>query len=124
MVRLENLELEHRDDAQEELQELARLLAEQGASVEVAGPDESVRARLQESVGGTAIDVLNVVFEVGKDVTPELVTAAILAWAKKRRRFRGERPDDRPQARLWVVEDGREYDYAIDLDSEEEPGKE
>lgn len=116
MIRLENLDLDDREAAQEELASLADALRAHGAQVEVAGLDESCRAWLQHSVGDTAVDVLNVVLDVGADVTIAVLTNVIYDWAKTRRHFRGSEPGDRPQARLWVVEDGREYDYPVDLD--------
>lgn len=116
LIRLENLELEHRNEAQVELLELAAALEKLGAKVEVAGLDESMLAKLEESAGGVAVDVLNVILDPAKEIAVGVVSAAIYDWAKRRRRFRGDRPDDRPQARLYIVEDGHIYDYAIDLD--------
>jgi hypothetical protein len=81
-----------------------------------------VRVKLEESAGGVAVDVVNVIFDPAKDLVVGIVSAAIYDWAKKRRRFRGDGSDDRPQARLWVVEDGRKYDYPIDLDEQGDDG--
>lgn len=117
MIRLENLALVEREKAQTELEELGDLLRTEGLDVEVAGPDEPFRARLEESIGGVEVDVLNVILDHVVEETMVLVVAAIRRWAKKRRWFRGEREGDRPQARLWIVEDGREREITIELDS-------
>lgn len=57
---LENLDLDQRSAAQEELEGLADDLRAVGFGVRVADEDGSVHARLQESAEQVIIDVINV----------------------------------------------------------------
>ncbi len=104
MIRLENREaLEPpglRKEAQEDLERLARLLRSQGVEVRVAGLDESIHARLQESAEQIAVDVLNVVLDHGVEIAAGAHAETIRQWSKRRRRFR-DRDGARATAVIW-----------------------
>ncbi len=104
MIRLENSEaLEPpglRKEAQEDLERLAKLLRSRGVEVQVAGLDESIHARLQESAEQIAVDVLNVVLDHGVEIAAGALAETIRQWAKRRRRFR-DREGARATAVIW-----------------------
>jgi len=108
-VILENLELEDRKAAQVELTELAEILRGSGLTVEVAPLDGSFHAKLEESAGQVALDVLNVVLEHAEadaiDATLAAVVLALHKWAKRRKHFRNKE-DGEATALIWGP-DGR-----------------
>jgi hypothetical protein len=100
-VILENLELDERDVAQVELEQLADGLRDSGFSVEVAPVDGSFHAQLQESAEQVALDVLNVVLEEGEaHVVDALIGYLVGTWAKNRKHFR-DRDDGEATAVIW-----------------------
>jgi hypothetical protein len=107
---LENLELDHREEAQAELQELAETLRVSGFNVEVAPLDGEFHAKLEESAERVFLDVLNVVLQETEDHALEAVIGAIITaltnWALRRKHFR-DREDGRATAVIWGS-DGRE----------------
>lgn len=103
-MRLENLELVNRTEAQLELFALAAELETEGFVVEVAPEDGSFHAKLQESADHVVLDVINVVLDhaegLAVDATILAVAHALRRWAPRRRQFRG-RERTRPTAVIW-----------------------
>ncbi len=103
-MRLENLELERRQEAQAELAGLAKELEAEGFVVEVAPEDASALAKLQESAEPLYVDVLNVVLNHAEglaiDATLLGIAHALRRWARQRSRFRG-RDGAKPTALIW-----------------------
>jgi hypothetical protein len=103
-MRLENLELDDRHEAQAELSGLAEDLEAEGFDVEVAPEDASVLAKLQESAEHVFVDVLNVVLNhaegLALDATLIGVAHALRRWARRRKHFRG-REGAKPTALIW-----------------------
>ena len=101
---LENLELEDREAAQVELEELAGILREGGLTVEVAPLDAPFHAKLEESAEQVALDVLNVVLAHAEaaaiDATIAAVILALRKWAKRRKHFR-DKDAGKATARIW-----------------------
>lgn len=101
---LENLELEDREAAQVELEELADSLRGSGLTVEVAPLDGSFHAKLEESAEQVALDVLNVVLEHAEGAAIDATLAALFVglrkWAKRRKHFR-DKDDGKATVRIW-----------------------
>lgn len=101
---LENLELEDREAAQVELEELAEILRSSGLTVKVAPLDAPFHAKLEESAEQVALDVLNVVLEHAEaaaiDATLAAVVVGLRKWLKRRKHFR-DREDGKATVRLW-----------------------
>ncbi len=100
-LRLESVLLEETSEARVELHDLAADLTAQGFAVDVAGRDESVRAKLQESVGGDFVCVLNVVLDNADGVVAlGLILSTVRKWAKRRESF-GSPEHDTPTVIIW-----------------------
>lgn len=101
---LENLELEDREAAQVELEELAEILRDSGLNVKVAPLDAPFHAKLEESAEQVALDVLNVVLEHAEGAAIDATFAALVVglrkWSKRRKHFR-DREDGKATVRLW-----------------------
>jgi hypothetical protein len=97
-VRLESLDISHPAESRAELGVLADELRDAGCEVEVAGENEGTWARLEKSLGGESVDVLNVVLSEAEHLTISAVLITIFNWARKRRFFR-----DRHDAKATVV---------------------
>jgi hypothetical protein len=108
-VILENLELEDREAAQVELDELAEALRGSGLTVEVAPLDGSFHAMLEESADQVALDVLNVVLEEAESHALEAIIGTVITalykWSKRRKHFR-DKDDGEATALIWGP-DGR-----------------
>jgi hypothetical protein len=95
-VRLESLAIDHPEESRAELGVLADELRDAGWEVQVAGEDEGTWARLEKSLGGEFVDVLNVVLSEAEHLTISAVLITIFNWARKRRFFIGTMP--KPQS--------------------------
>lgn len=103
-MRLESLDIDHPEESQAELEELAEQLREAGWEVEVAGRGEIKWSRLRESLEHEFVDVLNVVLDEGERLAIDAIILGVVHWARKRRFFRG-RDGAKPDAAIWVDED-------------------
>lgn len=100
-LRLESVLLEETSEARVELHELADNLTAEGFTVNVAGRDESVHAKLQESVGGDFVCVLSVVLDNADGVVAiGVILREVRKWAKRRKSF-GAPDDDIPTVIIW-----------------------
>jgi hypothetical protein len=102
-VRRESLDIDHPEEARNELEELAQQLREEGRDIEVAGQGEATWSRLRESAEHEFVDVLNMVVNEGERLAIDAIILTLIHWARKRRFFRG-RGGAKPTAAVW--EDG------------------
>lgn len=116
-LRLESVLLEETSDARVELQELAADLTAQGFMVDVAGRDESVHAKLQESVGDDFVCVLNVILDNADGaVALGVILSTVRRWAKRRKSF-GSPDDDTPTVIIWGPDGEILQEVPLDDDS-------
>jgi hypothetical protein len=102
---LENLELENREAAQVELEQLAEVIRQEGLPVKVAPLDGSFHSILEESADHIALDVLNIVLAATETAMIETTLGALFRWAKRRKHFR-DPEDGKATAVIWGP-DGR-----------------
>lgn len=122
MIILENLSLDEDDPegvaSQREMEALGVLLAEAGHDVDVRSFGSWEYGELRESAGEVFVDVLNVVVDGTAEVAIGAILSQVYAWARKRKRFRGQAQEDRPCVAIWSA-DG-EVLKRVELDEPEE----
>ena len=110
MLRLESLDDENAEAAQQDLDALADDLRDAGFDdVEIAGFGEPKWTAIRKSAESEFVHVLNVVLSHAENVSIDAILVAVFTWARKKRLAHRGRHGAKPTVSVWVQRaDGRD----------------